>query len=97
MENSPVHVAVDGLRGCAGRLAGTAHRVAAAVAEVPPLVVVDPGWAAPPALAALERAADGWFGVAGAEVAATAGALRAAADGYDDADARAAARLRGVG
>lgn len=89
----PIQVHPDELRAVGRQLAGTGHRVAAAVAQSPPLVVTAPGWAAPAALGAAERAADALFGSIGADIALAATALRDAASGYEAADERAARRF----
>jgi hypothetical protein len=95
MSIGAVQVHPDDLRSCGDRLADCGYRVASGLREVPPLVVTAPTWAAAAALTELERAADTGLGAAGAALAATASALREAADGYAAADRRAAGRLAG--
>jgi hypothetical protein len=101
MHDDLIQVRTGELRGAADRLAGIGHRLGYGLAAVERsggaagLLVPAPGWAAAEALAVLESAVHGWLGEVGGQAAQTADGLRAAADGYDTADDRAAARLSG--
>ncbi|MEU1684445.1 type VII secretion target [Micromonospora sp. NPDC005707] len=96
MGEEPFSVEPELLRGVARELADDAYRLARGPATEPGLVVPADGWRAGVTLAELEAAAQRWFGSLAARVAATAEALRAAADGYEAVDERAARRLAGL-
>ncbi|MGK5443635.1 hypothetical protein ACSNN7_17705 [Micromonospora sp. URMC 105] len=96
MDGEPVQVRAGVLREVAGGLAGEAYALAQGLIGVPGLVVAAAEWRAAAALARLESAVHDWHGALGARVAEAGSALRAAADGYDAADERAAARLTGL-
>lgn len=93
MTEEPFTVDPGGLREVARALDDGAYRLAHGLAGVPGLVVPAPGWRAGVALAGLESAVHAWFAALGARLAATAGAVRAAADEYEAVDDRAARRL----
>jgi hypothetical protein len=93
MTEEPFTVQPDGLREVAAGLTDDAYRLAHGLAGVPGLVVPAAGWRADAALAGLESAVHAWCGTLGARVAASAGALRVAADEYEAVDDRAARRL----
>ena len=95
--DGPLQVRTDALRGHAGELTDAGHRLDRGLTGIPGLVVAAPDGAAAGALAALESAVHAWFGGVGGRLARTAEGLRAAAVGYDAADARAAARLARAG
>ena len=61
------------------------------------LAVDAPGWAAGTGSVALESAVGAGLGAVGGRVAGSAGLLREAASAYEEADDRAAGRLRRVG
>lgn len=84
------------LREVARALGDDAYRLARGLAGVPGLVVSADGWDAGAALAGLESAVHRWYGGLAARVAATADAVRTAADGYEAVDDRAARRLAGL-
>ncbi|RKR90136.1 excreted virulence factor EspC (type VII ESX diderm) [Micromonospora pisi] len=96
MHDDLVQVRTGELRGAADRLVGTGYRLGhgpAGGAAGAALLVPAPGWAAASALSGLESAVHEWFAEIGGRTAQTADGLRAAADGYDAADDRAATRL----
>jgi hypothetical protein len=90
-------VRTDVLRRAAGELTGVAYRLGTGLAGAPGLTVPAPEWATAAALATVESAVHGWLGAVGGDVAELATAARSAADGYDEADQRAARRLSGLG
>ncbi|MFF4889979.1 hypothetical protein [Micromonospora chersina] len=96
MAEEPFSVEPELLRGVARELADDAHRLARGPAAEPGLVVPADGWQAGVALAELEAGVQRWSGSLAARVAATAEAVRAAADGYEAVDERAARRLAGT-
>ncbi|WP_433283409.1 type VII secretion target [Micromonospora sp. CA-244673] len=96
MGEEPFSVEPELLRGVARELADDAYRLARGPATEPGLVVPADGWRAGVTLAELEAAVQRWCGSLAARVAATAEALRAAADGYEAVDERAARRLAGL-
>lgn len=96
MSEDPITVRTTELRTNAEELTGTAYRLGHGLAGAPGLTVSAPGWAAAVALTAVEQAVHRWLTGLGGDVAALATGLRAAADGYDAADDRAARRLGGV-
>ncbi|MER5333522.1 type VII secretion target [Micromonospora sp. NPDC002717] len=93
MTEEPITVRPDALRRAASALDDDAYRLGHGLAGVTGLVVPAPEWAAGAALTGLESAVHSWFGALGAQVAATAGAVRAAAEAYESVDDRAAGRL----
>ncbi|WP_329107223.1 hypothetical protein OG792_03385 [Micromonospora sp. NBC_01699] len=105
MQDDLISVRTGTLRGAADQLAATGYRLGHGLSDATGLadatgpagrtglLVPAPGWAATTALGALESAVHDWLGDVGARTAATADGLRAAADGYDSADDRAATRL----
>ncbi|MFF0229238.1 hypothetical protein [Micromonospora sp. NPDC005254] len=93
MTEEPFAVRPQELRAVAGALDDEAYRLARGLAGVPGLLVPAPGWRAATALAGLESAAHAWFCRLGADVAATAGGVRAAAEAYETVDDRAAGRF----
>ncbi|MFE9688470.1 hypothetical protein [Micromonospora sp. NPDC005806] len=96
MSEEPFTVEPDLLRGVARELGDDAYRLAHGLAAAPGLLVPADGWRAGAALAELEAAVQGWCGNLAAGVAATAAAVRSAADGYEAVDERAAGRLTGL-
>lgn len=96
MREEPFSVEPDLLRGVARELTDDAYRLARGPVAEPGLVVSADGWRAGVTLAELEAAVQRWCGSLAARVAATAEAVRAAADGYEAADERAARRLAGL-
>lgn len=96
MSEDPISVRTDAVRAGADDLTGAAYRLGHGLAGVPGLTVSAPGWAAAAALAAVEDAVHRWLTGLGGEAATVAAGLRAAADGYDAADDRAARRLGGI-
>ncbi|MGY0002868.1 hypothetical protein [Micromonospora sp. I033] len=96
MGEEPFSVEPELLRAVARELADDAYRLARGPATEPGLVVPADGWAAGVALAELEAAVQRWCGSLAARLAATAEAVRAAADGYEAVDERAARRLAGI-
>ncbi|QGN46866.1 type VII secretion target [Micromonospora sp. WMMD558] len=96
MSEEMFSVRPDALRRSASGLADDAYRLAHGVGGAAGLVVPAPEWAAGTALAGCEAAVHAWFGGLGARVAATAEAVRSAAEAYDAVDDRAAARLAGA-
>lgn len=96
MGEEPFSVEPELVRGVARELADDAYRLARGPATEPGLVVPADGWRAGVTLADLEAAVQRWCGSLAARVAATAEALRAAADGYEAVDERAARRLAGL-
>ena len=93
MADETLHVQTGTLRREADELGGTALRLGHGLTGAPGLVVDAPDWSAGRTLAALETAMHTWLGSVGARAAATGGALRACAEGYDSADDRAALRF----
>jgi hypothetical protein len=81
------------LRACAPAVADTGARVVAGAARAP---AADPAprWATSAALAGLADAASARLSAAGAGIEAAARQIDAAVDDYQDADDRAARRLR---
>ncbi|MEU4479801.1 type VII secretion target [Micromonospora sp. NPDC023966] len=96
MGEEPFSVEPELLRGVARELVDDAYRLARGPAVEPGLVVPADGWWAGVALADLEAAVQCWRGSLAARLAATAEAVRAAADGYEAVDERAARRLAGI-
>ncbi|NES31087.1 hypothetical protein GCE86_21815 [Micromonospora terminaliae] len=96
MGEEPLHVEPELLRGVARELTDDAYRLARGPAAEPGLVVPADGWRAGVALADLEAAVQRWCGSLAARVAATGEAVRAAADGYEAVDERAARRFAGI-
>ncbi|MFG2057743.1 hypothetical protein ACGFI9_27340 [Micromonospora sp. NPDC048930] len=96
MAEEPFTVEPELLRGVARELGDDAYRLAHALAGAPGLVVPADDWRAGAALAELEAAVQRWCGSVAARVAATAEAVRTAADGYEAVDERAAGRLAGI-
>ncbi|SCL64834.1 Excreted virulence factor EspC, type VII ESX diderm [Micromonospora citrea] len=93
MTEEPITVRPEALRRAASALGDDAYRLAHGLAGATGLVVPAPEWAAGAALTGLESAVHAWFGALGARVAATAGAVRAAAQAYEAVDDRSAGRL----
>lgn len=93
MTEDPLTVHPCELRQMAGALDGGAYRLAHGLAGVPGLLTPAPDWGTGAALVGLESAVHAWFGALGARLAATADAVRTAADAYDAVDDRAARRL----
>jgi Excreted virulence factor EspC, type VII ESX diderm len=89
-----LQVDVNELRRCGSGVTRTADRIAAGLAEAPPLAVPAPGWSVATALAALAEATAQHVAVLGDRTATHGRAVLAAADEYDGADERAARRLR---
>jgi hypothetical protein len=96
MAEEPFTVEPELLRTVARELGGDAYRLAHGLAAASGLAVPADGWRAGVALAELEAAVQRWCGSLAARVAATAEAVRTAADGYEAVDERAAARLAGI-
>ncbi|MEV0721700.1 hypothetical protein AB0I37_02845 [Micromonospora purpureochromogenes] len=97
VDGEPMQVRAAVLREVAGGLADEAYALAHGLVGVPGLVVVAAAeWRAAAALTRLESAVHDWHGALAARVAEAGSALRAAADGYDAADDRAAGRLAGL-
>ncbi|MFJ8580215.1 type VII secretion target [Micromonospora sp. NPDC093277] len=96
MTEEPFAVEPELLRGVARGLGDDAYQLARSLSGAPGLVVPADGWRAGVALAELEAATHRWCGALAARVATTAEAVRAAADGYEAADERAARRLTGI-
>ncbi|MFU8871821.1 hypothetical protein [Micromonospora sp. SL4-19] len=96
MTEEPFTVEPELLRGVARELGDDAYRLVRSLAGTPGLVAPVDGWRAGVALAELEAAAHRWCGALAAQVAATGEAVRAAAEGYEAVDERAARRLAGV-
>ncbi|MEU5942725.1 hypothetical protein ABZ807_26945 [Micromonospora sp. NPDC047548] len=96
MDGEPLEVRPGVLREVADGLADEAYALAHGLIGVPGLVLAATEWRAATALARLESAVHDWHGALGARVAEAGSALRAAADGYDAADDRAAGRLAGL-
>ncbi|MFE9954485.1 hypothetical protein [Micromonospora sp. NPDC005299] len=96
MGEEPFSVEPELLRGVARELTDDAYRLARGPVAEPGLVVPADGWRAGVALAELEASVQRWCGSLAARVAATAEAVRAAADGYEAVDERAARRLAGL-
>ncbi|MFB9237426.1 hypothetical protein ACFFWC_18010 [Plantactinospora siamensis] len=92
MTDDPISVRTGAVRDAAVDLVGVSARLRSGPPGAPPPVPA-PGWATATALAGLEAAVRDWLAGLAARVGGTADALRAAADGYDRADERAAARL----
>ncbi|MFU8851012.1 hypothetical protein ACNAW0_08520 [Micromonospora sp. SL1-18] len=96
MTEEPYAVEPELLRGVARELGDDAYLVAQSLAGPPGLVPPADGWRVGVALAELEAATHRWCGTLAARLAATAEAVRAAADGYEAVDDRAARRLAGI-
>ncbi|MEU8259966.1 type VII secretion target [Micromonospora sp. NPDC048999] len=96
MTEEPFAVEPELLRGVARELGDDADLLAQSLAGTPGLVPPAAGWRVGVALAELETATHRWCGTLAAGVAATAEAVRAAADGYEAVDERAALRLAGI-
>jgi hypothetical protein len=96
MAEEPFRVDPELLRAVARELGDDAYRLAHGLAAARGLVVPADGWRAGTELAELEAAVQRWCGSLAARVAATAEAVRAAADGYQAVDERAAGRLTGL-
>ncbi|GAA4922621.1 hypothetical protein [Actinoplanes utahensis] len=91
--NPDFEVDATDLRDTAAAVTGLAARVSDLAAAVPP-IDPSPPWAVTRAATVASGSAVRWVAVLGADLAGTAGRLRAAADTYEQADSRAAARLR---
>ena len=91
--NPELHVDTDELRHTAAATAAVADRVGTAAAGHPVVTQV-PRWAAVEAAALAGDVAGQQLAQIGADLAGTARRIRAAAAGYELADARAATRLR---
>ncbi|KAB1901384.1 hypothetical protein [Micromonospora sp. AMSO31t] len=96
MGEEPFSVEPELLRGVARELTDDAYRLAHGPVTEPGLVVPADGWRAGMALAEVEAAVQRWCGSLAARVAATAEAVRAAAEGYEAVDERAARRFAGL-
>ncbi|WP_410811956.1 hypothetical protein [Micromonospora sp. 067-2] len=96
MTEEPFTVRPEELGAVAVALDDEAHGLALGLAGAPGLLVPAPGWRAAAALAGLEAAGHAWLCRLGARVAATAGAVRAAAEAYETVDQRAAGRFVGL-
>ncbi|MCW3841709.1 type VII secretion target [Micromonospora yasonensis] len=96
MAEEPFTVEPELLLGVARELGDDAYRLAHGLSAAPGLVVPADGWRAGAALAELEAAVQRWCGSLAGRVAATAEAVRTAADGYQSVDERAAGRLAGI-
>ncbi|SCE78573.1 Excreted virulence factor EspC, type VII ESX diderm [Micromonospora viridifaciens] len=96
MTEEPFAVEPELLRGVARELGDDAYALAQSLAGAPGLVPPADGWRVGAALTELEAAAHRWCGLLAARVATTAEAVRAAADGYEAVDERAARRLAGI-
>ncbi len=96
MTEEPFAVEPKLLRGVARELGDDAYLLARSLTGAPGLVAPSDGWRTGVALAELETATHRWCGTLAARVAATAEAVRAAAEGYEAVDERAARRLAGV-
>lgn len=96
MSEKPFAVEPELLRAVARELGDDAYRLAHGLAAASGLLVPADGWRAGAALADLEAAVHRWCGSLANRVAVTADAVRAAADGYEAVDERAAARLTGL-
>ena len=92
-----LRVDLDGLRLAGRGVLRTADVIAATLDAAPPLAVHAPGWSVAEALAGAERAAARQVAVLAETAARTGRAVGTAADGYADADERAARRLRAGG
>jgi hypothetical protein len=86
----------DGLRRCSTGLADTAARVRARLATTPLPGSTAPGWAVTGGVEELTDAVHAQFMSIAEAVAAVGRQIATAADDYDAADERAAARLRAV-
>ncbi|MEU1589324.1 hypothetical protein [Micromonospora sp. NPDC005710] len=93
MTDEPFAVRPEELRAVSVLLDDEARRLALGLAGLPGLVLVAPEWRAGTALAGLEAAGHYWFCGLGAQVAATSGGVRAAAEAYETVDDRAADRF----
>ncbi|MFC8301417.1 hypothetical protein [Micromonospora orduensis] len=93
MAEEPLTVQLEALRAVAGALDWAARGLASGLAGVPGLLVPAPGWRAAASLVELEAAGHAWFCRLGAQVAATAGGVRSAAEAYESVDDRAAGRF----
>ena len=91
--NPDLEIDAGELRAGASAVADTAARVTDGAAEAPATVVV-PRWAAGDAASLAADATRRKLAEAGAEIAATARQIVAAVVDYQDADDRAASRLR---
>lgn len=96
MFDGSIKVDTEALRGTGADLAATGLRLGHGLAGIPGLAVPAPGWVATAALAQLEAAVHASFAELAGRVADAATGLLAAADRYDAADHRAAARITGV-
>ncbi|MEU2613616.1 type VII secretion target [Micromonospora sp. NPDC007271] len=96
MTEEPFAVEPELLRGVARKLGDDAYALAQSLAGVPGLVTPADGWRVGAALAELEAATHRWCALLAVRTAATAEAVRAAADSYETVDERAARRLAGV-
>ena len=92
MTDDHIAVRTAALRTGATDLAAVGQRLRSGLPGSPPSVPA-PGWATATALAGLEAAMRDRLTAVAARATSTADALRAAADGYDRVDERAAARL----
>ncbi|MFI7540253.1 hypothetical protein [Actinoplanes sp. NPDC049599] len=90
---SELEVDAAAVRAWATALSATAARIST-VAPLPP---GGPPWSSTAAAVAVAEAARGQLSALAEDITAAARQASAAADDYDDADDRAAARLRGVG
>jgi len=91
--NSDLEVDTDDLRRTASAVTDTATRVTAGTLQEP-TVDGTPRWSTTEAAALAAGAARGQIAVLGADIADTARRIVAAAEAYEAADDRAAARLR---
>ncbi len=91
--NPELHVDTDELHRTAAATAATADRVRTAAAGQPVVAQV-PRWAAVEAAVLAGDVAGQQLALIGADLTETARRIRAAAAGYERADARAATRLR---
>ncbi|MEU3453312.1 type VII secretion target [Micromonospora sp. NPDC006766] len=96
MTEEPFNVEPELLRGVARELRDDADLLAQTLAGTPGLVPPADGWRVGAALAELETATHRWCGTLAARMTAAAEAVRAAADGYEAVDERAARRLAGI-
>ncbi|MEV6299332.1 hypothetical protein AB0M02_08010 [Actinoplanes sp. NPDC051861] len=91
--NPDFQAGTDELRQTASSLSGTAARVTGAAASAP-FPAPSPRWATTAAAQLAATAARDLLAQLGADTEETARQIRAAAEAYEEADARAAARLR---
>jgi hypothetical protein len=91
--NQDFKIDTDGVRSCASGVSGTGVRVAGARA---PLPVASPRWAGSDAMDATGEVAQRRVRRVGDEIGDAARQILAAVLDYEDADERAAGRLRGA-